>query len=68
MASKPRPCTKVKFRDRISALLALARMDHARDAGPAPCRTYRCPHCRTWHLTSQPQRPGRAASEFPDAR
>jgi hypothetical protein len=30
-----------------------ARPDHLHVKGYAPCRAYRCPWCRYWHLTSR---------------
>ena len=49
-------CTKRRYRDEATAEHALARI---RDAGDArektPQRTYRCPRCRGWHLTSWPE-------------
>lgn len=39
---------------------ALGALNNARanpsDRGTLPVAVYRCPHCREWHLTSQPQR------------
>lgn len=48
-------CGKVRYRDRIAALLALASAQHA-DGSKRPkveARAYRCPDCRGWHLTSR---------------
>ena len=45
---------KVKYRDRVAALLALsstARKDNRRDKDAV--RVYLCPRCRGWHLTSR---------------
>lgn len=44
---------KVRFRTEVDAMLALARRAH-RDKGEI--RQYRCPFCKGWHLTSQPER------------
>lgn len=46
---------KARFRDRIAAQLALTGMDNT-DPKRRERRTYRCPLCRGWHLTSQKQR------------
>jgi hypothetical protein len=50
-------CSKIRYRDRIAALLALAstgRADQRREKNEV--RAYRCPDCRGWHLTSQRHR------------
>jgi hypothetical protein len=44
---------KVRFRSDLDAKIALARRQWA-DKGER--RSYRCPFCRGWHLTSQEQR------------
>jgi hypothetical protein len=52
---------KVRFRDHDSATKALveakisASWNAVRDlpSSRAETRTYRCPHCRGWHLTSR---------------
>jgi hypothetical protein len=47
-------CRKIRYRDRIAALLALATVQ-ARDKPGRPKqerRAYRCPDCRGFHLTS----------------
>lgn len=48
-------CTKVRYRDRIAALLALANARHRDGSRRAKLeqRAYRCPACRGWHLTSR---------------
>lgn len=46
-------CSKVRYRDRIAALLALAKLEHDDKPGHDERRAYRCPKCRGWHLTSQ---------------
>jgi hypothetical protein len=48
-------CSKIRYRDRIGALLALSRTDNARRPKTEQ-RAYRCPFCRGWHLTSQQKR------------
>ena len=48
-------CRKVRYRDEIAAKLALAsvqRIDGSRRS-KVECRTYRCPRCKGWHLTSE---------------
>ena len=45
---------KQRYRDRIAALLALTELPDTPKRREQ--RAYRCPHCRGWHLTSQPQR------------
>ncbi|GAB2758984.1 hypothetical protein [Streptomyces bullii] len=49
------PTGKLRFRDRIAALLALGRIDNA-DPRRAEKRAYRCHLCHGWHLTSKPMR------------
>lgn len=52
------PCKKIRYRDRIAALLAMANSQH-RDASHRPKteqRAYRCPLCYGWHLTSRAER------------
>lgn len=58
-APRPRSCGKRWFKDRISAELALATIHHHGDdrSGSMPRRSYACPECRGWHLTSQEERP-----------
>lgn len=52
-------CRKRRYRTEVDSQLALARIDgHVRTRGQsddAPTRVYECPHCRGWHLTSQPR-------------
>lgn len=47
---------KVRYRDRIAALVSLAVLRRQDNAGHAETRAYRCPICRGWHLTSQEPR------------
>lgn len=52
------PTGKVRFRDRIGALMAIAgrgRNDQGREKTEA--RAYRCEQCRGWHLTSWKDKP-----------
>ncbi len=48
------PTGKIRYRDRIAALLAIAST--RRTDGPKRAkgekRAYRCPQCHGWHLTS----------------
>lgn len=49
-------CHKVRYRDEIAAKLALASAKWT-DGSRRPkveSRTYRCPRCKGWHLTSEP--------------
>jgi hypothetical protein len=48
-------CRKIRYRDKIAALLALARTGSKRRAGRPKDeqRVYRCPVCKGWHLTSK---------------
>lgn len=51
-------CRKVRYRDRIAALLAMSNTQRV-DGSHRPkieTRAYRCPHCFGWHLTSQKPR------------
>ena len=48
-------CRKIRYRDRIAALLALASAQRT-DGSRRPKlerRAYRCPTCHGWHLTSR---------------
>ena len=58
VTERRRSCGKRWFDDRIAADLALARIRawgraHHKD----PVRSYSCPGCGGWHLTSAPRRP-----------
>lgn len=47
---------KARYKTEAKALRGLKRWQEAverRGAGRAPTRTYKCPHCDFWHLTSQ---------------
>lgn len=52
-SSGPKP--KIRYKDKIAAMLALAKITQQDKAGrPATeSRFYRCPHCRGYHLTSK---------------
>lgn len=45
---------KARYADRISAILAIARMQHKDPSSwdRVAVRAYRCPVCHDWHLTS----------------
>lgn len=45
---------KIRFATEDEAVSALMRA--VRREGCPPLRTYRCPQCWGWHLTSQPKR------------
>ncbi|GAA1807163.1 hypothetical protein GCM10009771_06530 [Nesterenkonia flava] len=51
-------CGKARYRDRVAALIALARIRNSPRPPRAkePCRAYPCPQCKGWHLTSKPRR------------
>ena len=55
------PNGKKRYRDKKSAIqvLQVAQAAAALDPGSRrrESRTYRCPDCNGWHLTSKPQRP-----------
>lgn len=46
-------CRKIRYRDRLGALMALASTQRARSSGREERRAYRCPDCKGWHLTSR---------------
>lgn len=48
-------CRKVRYRDRVGALTALAKLERQDKPDHTEQRPYRCPTCRGWHLTSLPQ-------------
>ena len=50
--------SKVRYPVRLGALIALSNTARA---GRDEQRVYRCPHCKGWHLTSQPKH-GRAST------
>ena len=49
---------KVRYRDRLAALIVLATLRHR---GKGQRRVYRCPSCNGWHHTSQGPDPLRKA-------
>ena len=50
--SCPVKCFKVRYRDRVAAALALAKIQRQGKSGHTERRAYRCPNCKGWHLTS----------------
>lgn len=46
-------CKKVKFDTKINADLYIAKLRRTSNRDKIPKRSYLCPHCRCWHLTSQ---------------
>lgn len=49
-------CRKVRYRDRIGALLALAAAERSESIRRREVRAYPCPKCKGWHLTSKGKR------------
>lgn len=49
------PTGKQRYRDRLEARMALLRCTTDTDPRRQEKRTYRCPDCHGWHLTSQPR-------------
>lgn len=52
-------CAKVRYRTEIDAKIALSNTAYTAaqrsDEKRQESRTYRCPRCKGWHLTSQPK-------------
>lgn len=51
-------CPKIRYRDRLAALIALSNTQRGRrnstlEARRREIRAYRCRRCHGWHLTSQ---------------
>jgi hypothetical protein len=47
-------CKKIRYRDRVAALLALASTGRRHERRhKEEKRAYHCPACRGWHLTSR---------------
>lgn len=46
-------CTKVRYRTKLDAMIALASTQRSQETKREERRFYRCPDCRGWHLTSQ---------------
>lgn len=51
-----RKCYKVKFKDELEAMIALANTQRSRKGKRAERRYYWCSICNAWHLTSQHKR------------
>lgn len=51
-------CRKVKYRDRIAALLAMATVQNQDKShrSKVETRAYYCADCKGWHLTSKERR------------
>ena len=49
-------CTKQKFGSEIEADMQLEEIRLRKIRDNTPIRSYRCPMCRSWHLTSQQKR------------
>lgn len=47
-------CTKIRYRNRLDAKIALASTHASRGSKREETRIYRCPECRGFHLTSWP--------------
>ncbi len=52
----PCPHGKMRFRDEISAKIALWNTRRKRDGGRQEIRWYYHRRCGAWHLTSQPKK------------
>jgi hypothetical protein len=50
------PTKKVRYRDRLSAQIALADTSRRHASKREEARVYSCSMCRGWHLTSAPKR------------
>ena len=46
-------CNKIKYKDKISAMLALASCKHSRKGKRQEHRIYYCSVCKCYHLTSK---------------
>lgn len=54
MSSRPRCVTgKLRYKDRIAALLALADTSRSASGKREETRVYHCDKCHGWHLTSK---------------
>jgi hypothetical protein len=45
-------CAKRRYRDKVAADVDMARIAHISTRSHVPVRSYRCPNCRGFHLTS----------------
>jgi len=48
-------CEKVCFPSETSARRAVKRARRSKKHHRRECRTYYCPHCHAWHLSSKPK-------------
>ena len=46
-------CKKIKYKDKISAMFALASCKHAKKGNRQEQRIYYCNICKCYHLTSK---------------
>ena len=46
-------CKKIKYKDKISAMFALASCKHAKKGNRQEHRIYYCNVCKCYHLTSK---------------
>ena len=46
-------CKKIKYKDKISAMFALASCKHAKKGNRQEHRIYYCSICKCYHLTSK---------------
>ncbi len=44
-------CKKIKYKDKIAAMFALAKCRHAIKGKRQETRIYYCKTCHSWHLT-----------------
>lgn len=51
--AKKRGCMKLRYRDSVSAKLALAKLQRQDKPHHTEARAYRCRTCQGWHLTSR---------------
>lgn len=47
-----KPPRKIRYRNELDAKLALASTQRSRNPRRKERRYYRCPECKSWHLTS----------------
>lgn len=46
-------CNKIKYKDKISALIALAKCKNTPKGNRLESKIYYCTICKGWHLTSK---------------
>lgn len=46
-------CGKIRYHDRVAAMLALAKAQRSPSRRRHESRAYHCPKCDGWHLTSK---------------